>query len=372
MPDVASQFQGTLPFFTTDFNTAAPPGEGLVGQVRVLRSLGVLPERLIAPMFVLLDITSRCNLGCAYCYNRSGCAGSLDMDRDMVLRIAKELVEMKVFSVCVCGGEPTLHPSFLEVIRYLREHGVLVASITNGYDLDEEIIREMAGNVAILQVTLDGPDSATHDALRSSGSFDRAMRTIELLKLHGLFQLRISFTCTSRNIQSFPRMLEFCLEIGADDLRTMPLVPVGRAFQNQDLRPSRDDLQTVKSHIEEWNQDASLAGRISVEWGSPHEHVRIGLAYGYLLGVNVSPEGYYRISPYLPLAFGNAKRISIQKAWELGLGKGWLVPKARDVFEGIQSLEDYEFAYARVVGDPAARDGYVDLFPEKWYGRYGY
>jgi len=278
---------------------------------------------------------------------------------------AEELVQMKVFSVCVCGGEPTLHPDYIDLIRYLREKGILVASITNGYNLDDEVIKEMAANLAILQVTLDGPNAEIHDQLRGRGSFEQAMKTIERLKYYNLHQLRIAFTCTSRNIRYFPEMLDLCLQIGANDLRTMQLVPVGRAFRNKKLWANKNDLEMVKNQIEAWTKDEKVISKISIEWGSPHEHIKIGLLYGYLLGVNISPEGYYKISPYLPIAFGNAYRVTLSSAWRQGLGMGWNLPKAKEIFESINSVDDYANAYDIIIKNENLRDGYIDLFREE-------
>jgi MoaA/NifB/PqqE/SkfB family radical SAM enzyme len=353
----------SMPLFSTDFSIPTSIPRNASDYVVLLRMLRLIPERLIAPMFVLFDITSECTLRCPYCYNSSGSSGASHMDRETMFRIARELVEMKVFSVCVCGGEPTTHPDYVDLIRFFHEHQVLVTSISNGYDLDTGLIKEMARNLVLLQITFDGPDPSTHDRVRGRGSFERAVRAAEELKRHGLYQLRVSFTCTRSNAQSFPRMRDFCRELGADDLRTMPLVPVGRAQCNADVMPTKEDLALVKAQVAEWTSEQPATG-LTVEWGEPHQHVRMGLVYGYLLGMNVSPEGYYKITPYLPLAFGNAKRVSLRTAWQQGLGKGWLLPRARPIFEAITSADDFAAAYHAIIHDDQARDGYLDLLTE--------
>jgi MoaA/NifB/PqqE/SkfB family radical SAM enzyme len=354
--------------YSTDFNVSGNYADR-ERHIDLLRYMGLIPKRLIAPMFVLLDITSECNIGCDYCYNKSGCGKGVRMDRETMFRIAKELVDMKVFSVCVCGGEPSLHPDFLHLIRYFRENKVIVSSITNGFDLNDEIIKEMANNLAVLQVTLDGPDAEFHDRLRGKGSFERALDTIKRLKEHNLNQLRIAFTCTKKNVSSFSRMLDLCLRIGANDLRTMPLVPVGRALANKELWPSSEELEMVADQVKKWSNDGSVTSHISVEWGLPNSHIEIGLLYGYLTGVNISPEGYYKVTPYLPLAFGNAHKVTLESAWKLGLGRGWLIPGAKEVFESIKSVDDFASAYDVVVSDERVENGFLDYFPEVLCGR---
>lgn len=362
MVDGSFALFGELPLATTDFILPAGDRGDIEATVAALRMMQVIPRRLIAPMFVLLDITSECSLQCGYCYNQSGIAKPVRMDRSRLFALADEIIRMRVFSVCVCGGEPTLHPHFVDAIRHFREGNVLGSSITNGWDVDDDLAREMARNLAIVQVTFDGPDAATHDRLRGKGSFDRAIKTVERLKRHGLHQLRVAFTCTRHNIAAFPRMLEFCFDIGADDLRTMQLVPVGRAYRNKGFEAETAAVDTVKQQAAAWASDPSINRRLSVEWGSPHEHIRVGLSYGYLLGVNISAEGFYKLSPYLPIAFGRAGRVSLQAAWDRGLGEGWRLQKVRPIFESIESVDSYRAAYEAVLADPEVKDGYLDVF----------
>jgi MoaA/NifB/PqqE/SkfB family radical SAM enzyme len=359
----------SFPLFSTDFSISPAKYLNHEREIGALKQMGLVPKRLIAPLFVLFDITSKCNMGCAYCYNKSGCGTNVSMDRETLFDIAKELVKLKVFSVCVCGGEPSLHPDFLDLISYLYKSGIIVSSISNGLCVDDDTVKGMAENLALVQVTLDGPNSEYHDELRGKGSFDKAMDTIERLKKNKVNQLRIAFTCTKANANSFSKMIDLCLKVGANDLRTMPLVPVGRAYSNRDLLPSPEQLRLVENQIKQWNRDASLTSKVSVEWGLPHNHIQMGLLYGYMTGVNISAEGYYKMTPYLPVAFGNAYKVTLEAAWKLGLGSGWLILGAKQIFESIKKIEDFSHAYDKVVKDDHFQEGFLDYFPEVLYGR---
>jgi len=351
-----------LPVFTTDFSITDRLPNDLDKQVAVLRSMQLLPQQLIAPMFVLLDITGECNLTCAYCYNESGKSECVSMEHDQMFHIAEELIRMKVFNVCVCGGEPTLHPYFIKLIKMLKNRGIIVSSITNGFDINNETARAIAQNIAIMQVTLDGPDSKTHDRLRGNGSFDRAIDAIEHMKKEGLRHLRIAFTATKHNSKEFYRMLELCINIGAQDLRTMPLVPVGRAFNNRPkIMPTTEDILNIKRQIKNWKRGTAFKNRLSVEWGSPHQHIPNGLALGYVIALNISPEGYYKPSPYLPIAFGCANEMSVSEAWRSGLANAWLHPQAQPIFSKIKSVSDFAEAYKTVKALTNTPEGFYNI-----------
>ena len=141
------------------------------------------------PHFVLwLSVTSRCNLGCPYCYLSK--KPGFDMTRenaDIIIEFTKkQLNKLKADTLAVVyyGGEPLLN---FDIIRYLHENFCAVREeykinyyasiITNGASLSLEIIQELnklsvLHNVVIdIQVTIDG-DEHTHNRYRpfSNGS----------------------------------------------------------------------------------------------------------------------------------------------------------------------------------------------------------
>ena len=94
---------------------------------------------------IYVEITNRCNLNCATCYNRSG------MNRETV-EIAPETLEMLIETcrpyglrrLLFSGGEPTLQPDLEDFIRRVRALGYAVKLDTNGYrpEVLERLISE--------------------------------------------------------------------------------------------------------------------------------------------------------------------------------------------------------------------------------------
>ena len=78
------------------------------------------------PLQCSLYVTDRCNLDCAYCteYDNSRPHPSLD-DLKKWIRKIRELGTMRIALV---GGEPLMHPSIVEIVRYCRELGFATSS----------------------------------------------------------------------------------------------------------------------------------------------------------------------------------------------------------------------------------------------------
>lgn len=91
-------------------------------------------EKPIETDSMLLEITLKCYVGCKDCYKQeSVSAKSPHLDREVVekrLEWIKEHTSAK--SVSLIGGEPLLHPNFIEIFKKAQELGLEVHIITAG------------------------------------------------------------------------------------------------------------------------------------------------------------------------------------------------------------------------------------------------
>jgi hypothetical protein len=89
-----------------------------------------------------LETTDACDLACKGCY-RQKLEGHKSFDL-----IKEEIVQFKRYRNCDCivmaGGEPTLHPEFLETVAFINEQGMKPHLATGGQKLlDMDFLREM-------------------------------------------------------------------------------------------------------------------------------------------------------------------------------------------------------------------------------------
>ena len=84
----------------------------------------IQPDRASAPELVDVKITDFCPYGCPYCYQGST-TGGLHADHDYLGTVYQALRELEVFEVAIGGGEPTLHPEFLGILKMFRLNGIV-------------------------------------------------------------------------------------------------------------------------------------------------------------------------------------------------------------------------------------------------------
>ena len=97
--------------------------------------------------------TSGCNFACAFCHNSSLIPNSNDLLKiDDVLNFLNKRKNM-LDSVCITGGEPTLHKDLPEFISKIKEMGYLVKLDTNG--TNPEMIQYLVENKLIDYIAMD-------------------------------------------------------------------------------------------------------------------------------------------------------------------------------------------------------------------------
>jgi hypothetical protein len=92
---------------------------------------------------LLIDVTSKCNLKCKYCYH--------DQGNDRYLpQIINEVVNNKdAVPFILTGGEPTLHPKITEIIHEVSKHGE-TWMLTNGVKLCDEGFFDEVTNAGLI------------------------------------------------------------------------------------------------------------------------------------------------------------------------------------------------------------------------------
>lgn len=123
------------------------------------------------PFLAQLVVVRRCNLSCAYCFEYDKTSSQVPY-RSIEERLEK-LHDLRAWTVCLTGGEPTLHPDLVKIVAKTRDLGFRRRQmITNGYRLTCALVDELnEAGLTDLQLSLDGvrrtgTTSKVLDALR--------------------------------------------------------------------------------------------------------------------------------------------------------------------------------------------------------------
>ncbi len=188
-----------------------------------------------------INITNNCNLRCTYCYADAGKEIINYQDEIDFNEIKKYLDGVKKYASENCyiqftGGEPLLRKELLfKSIKYAREIELPKITInTNGILIDDEVARFFKEySIDNITVSLDGIDKEKHDKFRGKGSYDYAIKAINILKKYNL-NVTASMTVHKENFDYLEGFIEFCKVNGIQNF-TSPLFPIGRCKEDDKL-----------------------------------------------------------------------------------------------------------------------------------------
>lgn len=167
------------------------------------------------PPFLVLSVTSRCNLRCTGCY--AGAVGITagsptarpPLGLDDWRRVLEESAALGVVAFVIAGGEPFLLPGIASLFRQFSDRLFLV--FTNGTaieDSDIQVLRNCRNTVVV--VSLEG-DRGLTDQRRGTGVFESAQRSLNRLRAAGVLTglsvtigpANIDYWSQERNIDEF-------------------------------------------------------------------------------------------------------------------------------------------------------------------------
>ena len=144
------------------------------------------------PKIVTLTMTNGCNLECSHCWPESRSVQSVHpVSAQTLKRLIHELADMHAEEICLTGGEPLSHPDWHDILSCACGHPEFkrVMLQTNATLIDDITIQKLGAiqhRGLVVQVSLEGAGSTTHDQVRGQGSFDAAFRGLRLLSEGGL------------------------------------------------------------------------------------------------------------------------------------------------------------------------------------------
>lgn len=303
----------------------------------------VTQEDLGTPVYVVWELTMRCDHSCAHCGSRAADPRARELDFSEAEAIMDQLARLKTREVTVIGGEAYLYPRYLDVISGLTQRGIRVTMQTGGAGINTKMAAKLkAAGLKQLGFSVDGPE-VVHDELRNrKGSFKLAMRGIRAAREAGM-QVTVNSQINRLILPYLRETANMVYLLGCSQWRPQLTVPMGRAADRPEwiLEPWQilEVLDTMADIQLDYLEQAHKKGippqkMFSVTIGnnlgyySPHEVLlrsRPGHQANYWQGCNagkytmsIESDGTIKPCPSLPTApyaGGNVLDLPVEEVW---------------------------------------------------------
>lgn len=199
------------------------------------------------PVSVAWELTLQCNLRCIHCGSSAGIVRSNELTTDESLDLCKNLSDLDVQLLTFTGGEPLLRKDWFEIGKRIRDYGIDLSIISNGYILDEKTVFQLRKlDPYTVAISLDGAYAETHDSIRKiKGSFNKCMEVLKLLKDNNIPSTVVT-TVHKNNLTELPKIRDFLLDKNIA-WQIQMATPIGRF--PKDLILNKEEFYSISMFI---------------------------------------------------------------------------------------------------------------------------
>lgn len=202
------------------------------------------------PLWLLAEVTYRCPLHCAFCYNPTDYDKHTknELSTEQWISALREARKMGAIQLGISGGEPLLRDDIEDIVAEAHKLGYYSNLITSGVGLTEKRIQ------AFKEGGLDHIQLSMHDVTEDISNFITNTRTFELkkkvaamIKAHG-YPMVLNVVIHRYNIDQVGKILEMAEALGADYVELANTQYYGWSLVNRDqLMPTREQLNSAEA-----------------------------------------------------------------------------------------------------------------------------
>ena len=178
-------------------------------------------------------LTYDCNDRCIFCLDSRAHDGEM-RDADEVKRQILDGRKAGATRLILSGGEPTIHPRFVDFVRLGRLAGYpRIQTVTNGrlFAYKDFLTRALDEGLSEITFSIHGPNAKIHDALVGvAGAFEQEVAGLEHALADGRPVVNIDVCVNRGNVKQLPALIETFVAKGVREYDLLHVIPFGRAY----------------------------------------------------------------------------------------------------------------------------------------------
>lgn len=202
------------------------------------------------PFWLLAEVTYRCPLHCAFCYNPTDYVTHTqnELTTEQWIKALREARKMGALQLGISGGEPLLRDDIEEIVAEAGRLGYYSNLITSGVGLTEKRIAEFKrGGLDHIQLSMHDITKEINNFITDTNTFELKKKVAAMIKDYG-YPMVLNVVIHRYNIEHIGEILEMAEAIGADYVELANTQYYGWSLLNRSqLMPTREQLEKAEA-----------------------------------------------------------------------------------------------------------------------------
>jgi PqqA peptide cyclase len=209
------------------------------------------------PLWLLAEITYRCPLHCAFCYNPTDYADYTknELSTDQWIKVLRDARKMGALQLGISGGEPLLRDDIEDIVVEANSLGYYSNLITSGVGLTEKRIDAFkAGGLDHIQLSMHDITEEISNFVTDTSTFKLKQKVAAMIKDRG-YPMVLNVVIHRYNIGHIKEILEMAEALGADYVELANTQYYGWSLINRNqLMPTKEQIDEAEKITNEFRE----------------------------------------------------------------------------------------------------------------------
>lgn len=207
------------------------------------------------PLWLLAEVTYRCPLHCAFCYNPTDYDKHTqnELTTEQWIQTLRDARKLGAIQLGISGGEPLLRDDIEDIVIEAKKLGYYSNLITSGVGLTEKRIQAFKeGGLDHIQLSMHDITEEINNFITNTKTFELKKKVAAMIKGHG-YPMVLNVVIHRYNIEHMKEILEMAEALGADYIELANNQYYGWSLVNRSqLMPTREQLERAEAVTNEF------------------------------------------------------------------------------------------------------------------------
>ena len=209
------------------------------------------------PLWLLAEITYRCPLHCAFCYNPTDYADYTknELGTDACIKVLRDARKLGALQLGISGGEPLLRDDIEDIVVEANHLGYYSNLITSGVGLTEKRIDAFkSGGLDHIQLSMHDITEEISNFVTDTSTFKLKQKVAAMIKDRG-YPMVLNVVIHRYNIGHIKEILEMAEALGADYVELANTQYYGWSLINRNqLMPTKEQIDEAEKITNEFRE----------------------------------------------------------------------------------------------------------------------